>query len=257
MNELETVKADAASKAEEIVKLKDELAKKEETIKAADEAKAKEDADKKEADDKAKADADKAKDEELAKSKEDCAKKDAEIAELKKGKDGDDDKKKKDLKAKVDSMVEKLGDAAGDDVKGIQSLVNALVIHELSEGEEGSELIGKDDQEKDELVNKVADCAAHAHADIAVNRPVPKAESKFDYVRKLITFNKNLIDAKYHGLAAKVDASNFELAKDAVNSLIGNVEAQTDKLNNKKGSGAVITTAKDGARVEKGWRPGR
>ena len=133
-------------------------------------------------------------------------------------------------------------------------MVNALVSHELNEKED---VIGKDDEEKSELVNSMADCAAHAHADIAVNRPVPKVESKFDYVRKVIMFNKDKIDAKYHGLAAKVDAANFELAKDAVKNLIGNVAAETDKLNNKSGSGAVVVPAKDGSMVEKNWRSGR
>ena len=102
-------------------------------------------------------------------------------------------------------------------------------------------LLGPDDDDKDSLVNAVSELSDSAHSDIVIKRPaIKKNESKFDYLRRVISQNKELISSKFHVLSDKVDAANFGLAKDALNDMIGNVKAKTLALQAKAGKGAKV-----------------
>ncbi len=271
--EMEQMKADSLKKDEEITSLKNDIAKRDEadaeTKKKEDEAaeeKKKKD-EEEAAEEKKKKDAEEAaakekKDAYDAKTDEEKAKekKDAEEAEEKKKKDAEEAAtKKKDfkekltpLKAKFDTMLSGLKPDADEGVKNaltdLSKEVEALIAHEAAEGELHEELIGDDEDEKEELVNSVSELADSAHADIAIHRPAPKCETKYDYIRRVLLVNKELVDPKFHGLISKVDSSNFELAKNALTDMTASVKAKGLALMGAAGKGAkVAVKTSDGA----------
>lgn len=140
------------------------------------------------------------------------------------------------------------------EIATLKAAVEKLVGAEKGEGEKFKEIgtehevLTADDDEKEELVNAVSELADAAHADIKIVRPSPKRyESKFDYVRRFLNYNKDLVNSKHQFLLTKVDSANFAVAKEAI-SLIGTeVTAKTRDLNKKTKGAAVKVQTEDGA----------
>lgn len=170
--------------------------------------------------------------------KKDDAKKDEEKKE-------DAEEEKKDSKEEKKDQVDEVG-ALRTEIASLKAELEKIKTAEKGEGQKFTELgtehetLTADDDEKEELVDAVSELADSAHAEIKIVRPNPKRyESKFDYVRRFLSHNKDLVDNKHKFLIDKVDSATFGVAKEAVGLIAQNVKSRTMDLN-KKSKGAIV-----------------
>jgi hypothetical protein len=120
------------------------------------------------------------------------------------------------------------------------------VIAPVATGEETPELSGDDEEEKGELVNAVSEMVDSAHTEVKIKKPADKPNlSSSEYLRRVLSYNKEYVDPKYHCLFQKIDSANKKLALDALDDMKKKVAAKSVGLyTSAKADGTYIPTGK-------------